>query len=431
MHVSKSRRAPWRYSLRHLLFGMTLVAICLGLWTRFELRCWREHWAADEIRRLGGMVEFREVGTTWLPQRYRQHVTSVYLSAHEDDPFADHPVAPPEPFLAVPWNHLLASFPQLEEVHFHSLPLQATDLAFIPRKSQIRELTFACSSIDELSELRRFPNLEALDLSSAKIDDSDLGPLRELKQLETLDLSGTQITDAALATIGELPNLARLDLRDTKIIGTNWEPLASCLHLRQLNLSGPIVIFEGFLERRKLGLRDLPSLPRLESLWLENTWLDDQSVAAIAKQRWLRLLDVNGSNVSDDKLTHLTKLPLTELMVSETMVTDQGLVMIAKIKTLESLHMEKLSITHQGLASLASLPALQRLYLRGLPAEPSPIPSLIKLQHLEHLECSDADWTDQEHTQLESLPKLRSMYTRMGGWGRIEPLSTNCFFNAD
>src|SRR5262245_41606123 len=68
-----------------------------------------------------------------------------------------------------------------------------------------------------LAHVRRFPNLQFLELDSASITDEGLSQLRECSALETLDVSGTQVTGAGLAHLARLTSLHWLDLHGTRV----------------------------------------------------------------------------------------------------------------------------------------------------------------------------------------------------------------------
>lgn len=78
----------------------------------------------------------------------------------------------------------------------------------------------------------------------------------------------------------------------------------------------------------------------------------------------LRWLDLGGTAITDDGLTHLTALPnLTRLHLPRTAVTDAGLPALAGLQELELLNLYGTTVTDAGLPSLAKLPRLRQLYL--------------------------------------------------------------------
>ncbi len=98
----------------------------------------------------------------------------------------------------------------------------------------------------------------------------------------------------------------------------------------------------GFPERAhaRIGMRpkmlaSLPTLPTLRDLGLFSCSILDRHCRALAQNRFLEVLDLNGTQVGDEGLAELISLPLTELFLAWTAVTGEGLLRLSEFTTLQ------------------------------------------------------------------------------------------------
>ena len=83
-----------------------------------------------------------------------------------------------------------------------------------------------------LSELKRFPNLNHLDLAETQVTDAGLALLSHNPKLEFLSLIDTRVTDKGLRNLRDLKGLGRLELRGTAVTDAG---LTELKHLKELN----------------------------------------------------------------------------------------------------------------------------------------------------------------------------------------------------
>jgi hypothetical protein len=76
-------------------------------------------------------------------------------------------------------------------------------------------------------------------------------------------------------------------------------------------------------------------------------------------------LDLSGADIDDDGLAHIADLPLVELWLQSTKITDAAAATISDIKSLVFLQLNATSLSDDFLERLESMPALQDLGLRG------------------------------------------------------------------
>lgn len=78
----------------------------------------------------------------------------------------------------------------------------------------------------------------------------------------------------------------------------------------------------------------------------------------------MRYLALDGTEESDEGLTHLAQLPnLQDLSLKELPLTDRGLLHVGRLTRLTYLEIDATRLTDAGLMHLASLNALERLQL--------------------------------------------------------------------
>ena len=90
-----------------------------------------------------------------------------------------------------------------------------------------------------------------VNLSGAKVTDSDLKDLRGFKGLRTLLLEGTQITDAGLKDLKELKGLRWLDLCNTQVTDAGLKDLKELKGLKTLLLVGTQITDAGLKDLKQ------------------------------------------------------------------------------------------------------------------------------------------------------------------------------------
>lgn len=112
----------------------------------------------------------------------------------------------------------------------------------------------------------------------------------------------------------------------------------------------------------------LSSLPKLQSVLLNETAISDEGLVGISGLTAIRNLDMRGCGISNDALKHLTGLStLVALRLSgkngATTIDDDGLADIAKLPKLKVLALDFLWVSGDGLSLLEPSEQLTELYL--------------------------------------------------------------------
>jgi hypothetical protein len=93
--------------------------------------------------------------------------------------------------------------------------------------------------------------------------------------------------------------------------------------------------------------------------------VDNELLGHIGVLTELRKLDLSGAQIDDDGLTQIADLPLDELWLQETNITDGSAATISQIKSLKFLALNATRLTDGFLERLEALPELEDLGLRG------------------------------------------------------------------
>lgn len=92
---------------------------------------------------------------------------------------------------------------------------------------------------------------------------------------------------------------------------------------------------------------------------------DNSLLAKIGNLKELRRLDLSYAKIDDDGLKHLEHLPLRELWLQSTELTDASAKTLSQMQTLQFLQLNATSLSDSFLEQLETLPDLDNLGLRG------------------------------------------------------------------
>jgi hypothetical protein len=156
--------------------------------------------------------------------------------------------------------HYLKGFTKLDRLSLRLNEVTADGLRVLSGLTELQEFKGRLND-DNVRAIGQFRNLLVLDTASHHLDSNEL-------------------TDKGLESIAELSDLERLNLSHTQVRGPGLEHLAQLAWLRHVDLEGSNVE----------DLKHLPALPRLTSLRLDNTGIDDAQMAHVGECQELRAL---------------------------------------------------------------------------------------------------------------------------------------------
>ncbi|MEQ1829352.1 MAG: hypothetical protein ABL921_25535 [Pirellula sp.] len=309
-----------------------------------------------------------------------------------------------------------------EGLYKASLGKYTTDetLATLDRLYGVKELSLAETQITNagLVHLKKFPNLESIDLTLCKIDDAGLKELQSLMlqwpKFRHLSLSSTGVTREGILALLVRP----LQSLDVSNLGLNDEDAAAIIDNHGISA----LVFSG------------------------NKLITDRVLLKVMKSRLTRDLDLSGTSVDGSgfkkQLTlsnlKLHNVPLTDaafgpnlanltihrtLSLSNTQLTKSILPMFANCTSIRGYEFGEGSIVEADLSALGNgisrlsltskqftgrcfeywQPSLYYLSLRGAGLTDATIPSVAKLTRLSYLDVSDTAITD---ACLPSLAKM-------------------------
>ncbi|ELP84753.1 F-box/leucine rich repeat protein, putative [Entamoeba invadens IP1] len=175
----------------------------------------------------------------------------------------------------------------------------------------------------------KFPTLEYLCLKGSKITSFGIQDLVILSHIRVLDISNTAVDDKCFEFISKLTYLEALYLEKCmKISGEGINVLSTLGSLRVLNMNGCAeVVIDSLKEMGELSVETLrlngcnkiggkfvwkylSEIEHLKRLDLSNTSVDDDGVEEMVNCKWLEVLYLIRTKVSDKAITSLLKCNL-------------------------------------------------------------------------------------------------------------------------
>lgn len=175
-------------------------------------------------------------------------------------------------------------------------------------------------------------------------------------------------------------HVVEIDLRNGKADNALLAQIGALKELCQLDLSNADIDDEGLLQITHLPLREL---------WLQKTRITDASAATVSRMKTLAFLQLNATNLSDDFLEHLNTLPaLNNLGLRGTRVTGAGMKFLVRHPNLKMLDVYHTAVDNVGVAALVGCQKLTHLGLSMTKVSNEVFGYLDKLPNLETVDLS-------------------------------------------
>jgi len=339
-----------QFRLRTLLVAVTVACVLLGLLTQPLMEARRERAAIEALYKAGpanvtrntvrypGFGLFRELLGSSIYERVRQ-LSLAGPSVGDED------LRP------------LRDLRHLQVLELRATGVTDAGLVHLEGLTGLEGLRITDAPITDagLARLRNLTAISALDLRHTQVTDAGLEHLRGMTELESLDVFGTQVTYAGLTRLEQelrLGNFAEeRAIDEIEAVGgqvvTSRETLeeqdrlaryevADYLHLDGSTMRGDAMphvrylrsLRDAFLRDLRPGdenLAPLSELPKLESLEVWLTDVDEKDLMCLGRIRSLRKLSFHHNEMTDAGLEHLANLNrLRELHFHQTQVTEQG-----------------------------------------------------------------------------------------------------------
>ncbi len=258
---------------------------------------------------------------------------------------------------------LIASLKELEQLDLDATEIGDLGLASLTRLQSLKRLRLGSTTVSDrgLMHLASFHKLESLSLAGtlvralgplpASLQELDLSStsikaeaLAHLSSLSRLNLAYTDLPDATLSQLGTFSRLRALDLTGTDIGDTSLAQIAKLTHLEELRLN-----HGRFTEKGFAALAPLINLRRLEAV---RTRLTGAAAATICLFTKLEQLNLDYTTFNNVGLKQIIALPLKELRLDSTNLSDEAVDSLAAIPSLQLVNLYHTLISEQGHARL-------------------------------------------------------------------------------
>ncbi len=250
--------------------------------------------------------------------------------------------------------------------------------------------------------------IEELSIAGSRVSDAGIEYICKLP-LTSLNASRTQVSDAGLKSLATISTLEVLDLTGCTNITVKGLAALSNLHsLNTLSLGGTSL----------QGIESLQKLP-LTNLTISHSPLSDETLKSISMLPSLNVLDLNGcSNITNSGLASLSNLrSLATLSLKESSINDNNLSSVGKLGSLSVLDLSGCSnLTDKGLEPLKSLKGLKDLYIAATKLSDKGLHTIGELTTLSQLSIEDCkNITGTGFPELGNLQSSFSLYCARSG----------------
>jgi Leucine-rich repeat (LRR) protein len=252
-------------------------------------------------------------------------------------------------------------------------------------------------------------DIRGLDISSIEYDNATVGGIvRRFKNLQYLNISDTEVDDHVFEQLPSMPTLLSLESMLLAINGTGLKHFNKFPHLAVLSLHNTTV--------RNENLKYLMVCPELSNLRLSDTPTDERGCAEIARLPKLRSLDISKSAINDKAMAALYPLhnTLQYLDISRCDISDVGLKAVGKLEHLENLCLRTARIpatSAKSIQSLQGLKALRSIAFDSANIQDDVLESLSKnLPQLNTLDVQGCKLlTDKGFSSLRPMAQLKNL----------------------
>jgi hypothetical protein len=235
-------------------------------------------------------------------------------------------------------------------------------------------------TLDDYKRIGQFTGLIRADLSAKDLplNDETVVALSKLDKLENLFANGAEISDEGMKAFAGLKSLKRLGFDHW-----GWK-------IAKNSMLGS-------------GLVHLAGLTNLQAVRFGGCRIDDRACEALAKVKSLESIDFFHSQVRDAGIGALKALPKLRVITLspqfDPRITDQALVHLGEIKTLEEIVIHETWLTYEnGFVHLKKLTALKKMSLPQVVATDEDIAKL-KADH----PGMELTWTKPDAARAEKV----------------------------
>lgn len=149
----------------------------------------------------------------------------------------------------------------------------------------------------------------------------------------------------------------------------------------------------------------------LEELTLFGTPVSDRSIKYILAFKNLRKLDIGDTEITDEGLKKLVKAQnLVNLNLEHsTKITDDGIIEITKLRNLNNLNLSYTKATRKTMGYIANLKGIRKLRLRGIKLDPEDLRNLQNKKYLQLLFLNDSGINDSHLAEIGKFTRLLNL----------------------
>ena len=326
----------------------------------------------------------------------------------------------------------LESLPDLRSIRISNTPVTSTGLKSLHKHLKLENLELSGLPLKD-DDIKAFPKLEALwaiQLEGTKVSDSGVVALAQQPNLRHIYLARTSVTDTALEHLARMPKLELLGVQDNAVTDAGLKKLETVDSLNTLYLDGTRVTQNGVASLQKAlpKCRIVVGAPEttggsaehhaaewvlgaggIVSLKSKAGTVDIDDTNKLPEQPFtVRQIDLTGNKkICNEDLQNLQGLrELRRLALTDTQVSDEGLVHLQGLVSLWAVHLHGTRITDRGLESLKGLSNLQGLGLTRTAVTGSFLQHFQGHPALTVLELDSSQVNDQGLQWLKGLPNL-------------------------
>ena len=187
-----------------------------------------------------------------------------------------------------------------------------------------------------LAEFRSLPPQQITDVALGRV----VSRPEAASAITELQLFNEQITRQGLGHLAAMENLASLELRSSTLLPEDLSVLGQLTSLKVLGI--------GSTRTNDVVVGNLATLSNLESLDLSNTAISPAAGASLSRLTNLHVLNLASTPADDSTIAAISSLPIRDLMLSRTRISDASIATIRQFRSLESLQVPFCSVTGAG-----------------------------------------------------------------------------------
>ena len=298
----------------------------------------------------------------------------------------------------------LSELPFLEGLGLRNTPTTDAGMVHVGKIASLEVLYLSAGVGDEgLAHLKGLKNLRSLSTGDRGVTDKGLACLAGLINLEYLGLEGAQVSDAGLVYLKNMSKLKKLRLYGTPVTEKGFVHLENLKNLEELN------VLYGVTET---GLKALSKLPSLKNITVDGDSLSEEGLVLLSKFKSLEHVYIDNTEKMDSIVKELVSLRGLKELTIGTGLTDEGIVGLRNMHSLQVLTIGPSQITGKGISVLAQLPLLQTLTLhKATLASEDDWAALGKLSALQSLSLRylRSGVTDAHIAHLTALQSLKEL----------------------